>query len=295
MRNMLIDAYDYDPQNILILRDDDASKFPSPTYYNIYDSLLGLVLESSSLDEIWLHYSGHGSRIQPQNFEGSGDILVPVDYKTAGCITDTELYDMVRRIKCRAILTFDCCHSGSVCDLPWQIEYRADIMTVTQINDLIIINPHIFMMSGCKDDQTSADTVNILDQHMGAFTNALTECLRKSHHNTDILSLHKDICIYLLKNGYNQTPILSSTVETPQHIFQKSAVCPLVPNPSPVFQRRTLMHKYVKPMVPVSSDKKKVRTLEERIMRGLLPIISSGDSVSSGGSSGSSLHRYLFS
>jgi len=27
MRNMLIDAYDYEPENIVMLRDDDAAKF----------------------------------------------------------------------------------------------------------------------------------------------------------------------------------------------------------------------------------------------------------------------------
>jgi len=291
MRNMLIDAYGYSPDNVTMLRDDDPEKYTCPTHDNIYDSIVGLVIESGNLEEIWLHYSGHGSRIHIQNSESSGDILIPVDYSSAGCISDTDLYDIVRRIKCRAFLTFDCCHSGTVCDLPWQLEYRQDIMLATQVNAYKINNPHIFMFSGCKDDQTRADTTNLLDQRMGAFTNAFTECLRKSNHNTDILSLHKDICIGLLNSGYSQTPILSCTVETPQHTFKRPMTVQALNPPSMLFQRRTLMHKYVKPMVPVKTDK-----IEENLLRGLLPIISSGDSVSSGGSSShSSLHRYLFS
>ena len=227
MRNMLIDAYDYDPQNIIILRDDDAVKFLSPTYYNIYDSLLGLVLESSSLDEIWLHYSGHGSQLQKHNCnleikkEEIVEAIVPVDYLKAGCIVDCDLYDIIRRIKCKAILTFDCCHSGTICDMPWTTQYQEGTLVSTQINKLLINNKDIFVLSGCRDDQTSSDTTNLLDQRVGAFTNALCECLRKSHHNTSILSLHKDICIYLLEGGYGQIPVLSSTVEVPKYMFFK--------------------------------------------------------------------------
>jgi hypothetical protein len=274
MRNMLIDAYDYEPKNIVMLRDDDADKFPSPTNDNIVYSIIDLVIESATLDEVWLHYSGHGSQIQSlecdsekskglrkllrsETYLKSCDfndkncinrdmmqILIPVDYKTNGCIVDKDLYDMVRRIKCRAILTFDCCHSGTVCDLPWTTEYQVPrtiqdlnnivlepddshkvnqlgMLVTTKISDAHITNPNIFMFSGCRDDQTSVDTINGMDQRSGAFTNALCECLRASHHNTGILSLHKDICIYLLERGYEQIPVLSSTVETPNHIFTK--------------------------------------------------------------------------
>jgi hypothetical protein len=248
MRNMLIDAYDYEPQNIVMLRDDDPAKFPSPTLNNIFDHIIGLVLESANLEEIWLHYSGHGSQLQntdcslnQQNYEKMIDVLVPIDFISQGCISDCDLYDMIRRIKCRAILTFDCCHSGTMCDLPWTIEYDiprnittnrlsgitdtssavVGVLVSTKISNVKIKNPYIFMLSGCKDDQTSSDTINNLDQRTGAFTNALCECLRNSHHNTSILSLYKDICIYLLENGYNQIPILSTTVESPTHIICK--------------------------------------------------------------------------
>lgn len=275
MRNMLIDAYDYESKDIVMLRDDDANKFPSPTYDNIVYSIIDLVLESANLEEVWLHYSGHGSQIQNPNCDSeksedfpinfitphgiknaekvvnpiciNGDkmqILVPVDYKTNGCIVDKDLYDMVRRFKCRTILTFDCCHSGTVCDLPWTTEYQVPhsiqdldniipkpdkskqlgMLVTTKISDAIIKNPDIFMFSGCRDDQISIDTINSMDQRSGAFTNALCECLRASHHNTSILSLHKDICIYLMERGYEQIPVLSSTVESPKHMFTKKQV-----------------------------------------------------------------------
>ena len=325
MRNMLIDAYDYDPQNILILRDDDASKFPSPTYYNIYDSLLGLVLESSSLDEIWLHYSGHGSQLQNRNCKFKDDdhieAIVPVDYLKEGCIIDCDLYDIIRRIKCTAILTFDCCHSGTICDMPWTTQYQEGVSVSKQINKLLISNKDIFVISGCRDDQTSSDTTNIMDQRTGAFTNALCECLRKSHHNTSILSLHKDICIYLDEKGYSQQPILSSTVEVPKYMFfkgEKKEAWSETRSGSniAVSHNSNLLHQYVKKSeIYVNSSiglgkqetyrecrrpepYAKIRTEDETVIRGLLPFISSGFSISSGSSSEtssvSSLCRHFY-
>jgi hypothetical protein len=304
MRNMLIDAYDYDPQNIIMLRDDDAVKFPSPTYYNIYDSLLGLVLESGSLDEIWLHYSGHGSQIQNQNCnllnEGKTpsdhvESIVPVDFLKEGCIVDCDLYDIIRRIKCTAILTFDCCYSGTICDMPYTTQYDKGELVSTRINKLLINNKNIFVISGCRDDETSADTTNTMDQRTGAFTNALCECLRKSHHNTSILSLHKDICIYLEQNGYSQQPILSSTVQVPLYMFLKGEKKEAWTNGSnqiAVTRQPSLLHQYVKKselsVNSIASDTSigtKIRTGNETVIRGLLPFISSGFSISSASSS----------
>ena len=220
VRNMLLDAYNYDSDNITILRDDDEIKFLQPTYSNIIEQLLILVDESKNLEELWLYYSGHGSQIQNrffnlqnlQNLEKE-QVIIPIDYLINGCIVDDELFDIIKNIKCKAYLIFDCCHSGTVCNLPWKTEYNIETDTINtiKINDSIIDNPNIYMISGCEDEQTSNDSTNELNQRMGAFTNALTECLRKRHHNTDILTLYKDICIYLNDMGYSQVPILSQS------------------------------------------------------------------------------------
>jgi len=222
MRNMLIDSYDFNSDDIIMLRDDDILKFQSPTYFNILDCLSSIVEESNNLEEFWLHYSGHGSRIQTNNSNsGFSEIIIPVDFKESACITDIELLNQIKKLKCKSILLFDCCHSGTVCDLPWVFEYSNENLNKTEMNNLIIDNSNIFMFSGCKDDQTSSDTINFLDQKVGAFTNSFLECLRKSHHNIDILSLYKNIYIDLLKTGYTQIPLLSSTTQEPKYKFKK--------------------------------------------------------------------------
>jgi hypothetical protein len=222
MRNMLIDSYDFNSDDIIMLRDDDILKFQPPTYFNILDCLSSIVEESNNLEEFWLHYSGHGSRIQTNNSNsGFSEIIIPVDFKESACITDIELLNQIKKLKCRSMLLFDCCHSGTVCDLPWVFDYSIENLKKTKMNDLIIDNSNIFMFSGCKDDQTSSDTINFLDQKVGAFTNSFLECLRKSHHNIDILSLYKNICIDLLKTGYTQIPLLSSTSQDPKYNFNR--------------------------------------------------------------------------
>ena len=60
--NTLVDAFDYDLNNIVVLRDDFATNVP--TKNNILHHLNKLVQESSKLTEIWVFYSGHGSKIR---------------------------------------------------------------------------------------------------------------------------------------------------------------------------------------------------------------------------------------
>jgi hypothetical protein len=229
VRNMLIDAYDYDSKDIIIIRDDDPTKFQLPTRNNIMDNLYELSKDSENLEEIWLHYSGHGSQIQNHNSDvsikdrdGLNEILVPIDYETEGFILDYELLNIIKNIKCRAILVFDCCHSGTICDLPWQFDIDSSNNIVkTNVNSIGIENPNIFVLSGCKDAQTSSDTNNNLDQAVGAFSNALLECLRISHHNIKIIDLYKNIHSMLKILGYTQSPLLSSSSETPDYYIKK--------------------------------------------------------------------------
>jgi hypothetical protein len=232
VRNMLIDAYDYDSKNIIIIRDDDPTKFPLPTRKTIMDNLHELSKDSENLEEIWLHYSGHGSQLQHQNSDvsikerdGLNEILVPIDYETEGFILDYELLNIIKNIKCRAILVFDCCHSGTICDLPWMLEVDSSNNIIkTNMNDTIIENKEIFVLSGCKDAQKSADTNNNFDQSVGAFSNALLECLRDSHHNIEVVTLYKNVCYYLSEKGYSQSPILSSTNENPIYLFKRNNI-----------------------------------------------------------------------
>ena len=237
MRNMLIDAYGYQHSNIVMLRDDILNPPMLPTVVNIIQQLQILAAQSANLEEIIIHYSGHGSLIkQIGNDEPTGmdQVIIPLDYQTNGVIVDYQLLSIIKNIKCRCILLFDSCHSGTVCDLPWSFQCTAPTAySRTQNNKIVIANPNIFMISGCKDMETSDDTINILlHEAVGAFTNAYIECLRNAHHNISIMLLYRDICVHLMQNGFKQVPLLSSSSMNPSYVIRRSiSVNPNVANP----------------------------------------------------------------
>jgi hypothetical protein len=68
---------------------------------------------------------------------------------------------------------------------------------VTHTNPIEMSNPNIYVFSGCRDNQKSSDSINTLDQSIGAFSNALVETLRASRHNISVMDLYKNTCIFL--------------------------------------------------------------------------------------------------
>jgi len=220
-RNMLIDAYDYDASDITIMR-DDSGDFIAPTKTNIMNEFNTLSIQSQNLEEIWFHYSGHGSQLKNQNSE-LRDIIIPCNYEEEGIIKDTELFQWIQKIStnCRMIMVFDCCHSGSICDMPWTFEYANTDYMITHTNLIDMSNPNIYVLSGCRDNETSADSLNTLDQAVGAFSNALVESLRANHHHISIMNLYKNTCVFLLENGYQQNPLFSSSNKNPTYFITK--------------------------------------------------------------------------
>jgi len=223
VRGVLIDAYGYLPKHITLLRDDDSLKMPTKS--NIMTALQSIIAVSGDKDELWIHYSGHGSRIRDTNsdeFDGLDEVIVPVDYLTTGVITDDELFNMVRNIRGRAFLVFDSCHSGSICDLQYSINYVNGSFSKMVSSNKRIANPNIVVMSGCRDSQTSADAYdNSAKEFGGALTIVLIDALRTNQHNVDILKVYNDTCYSLIRAGYEQIPVLSSSVAEPNYLFNR--------------------------------------------------------------------------
>lgn len=221
LRNMLVDAYGYPIGNIIMLRDDSTNPGFHPTYANILAALKQIAIKSQSCDQIWIHFSGHGTQIVDEdNCEysnemqgGLEDTIVPCDYTTAGFITQDQIYDIIRTIQCPAFITIDACHSGSLCELEWSYTAMNEVKyTRTKTPSPELSNKQIYMISGCRDSQTSADSFDTEAQiPMGAFTDAFITCLREVGHNVPILMLYKELCIYLRKEGFEQVPVLSSS------------------------------------------------------------------------------------
>lgn len=224
--NVMVGHYGYARENIVQLRDDNNNHEFQPTRNNILSHLKDLINDSGNLTEILVHYSGHGSQIRDTTGEeedGMDEVIVPIDYKTSGFIVDKEIYQIIKKSKCKTLLIFDCCHSGTICDLQWSFEYKDENRGFSKTLNVnkYIYNPYILCLAGCKDSQTSADSYsNEMKQSVGAFTDALIHCLKENNYEVSILKLYGDICEYIAKEGYEQKPILSCSSYNPIYKFE---------------------------------------------------------------------------
>jgi metacaspase-1 len=79
-------------------------------------------------------FPGHGGRLKDDgNDEDDGydETLVPIDFQRNGQIRDDDLLRiLVRPLKAGVTMTclMDCCHSGTVLDLPYRFTADGDVM-----------------------------------------------------------------------------------------------------------------------------------------------------------------------
>jgi hypothetical protein len=223
--DVLVDAYGYNLADIVKLRDDVSNPSQLPTRVNILNQLRTIIASSANCSEIWIHYSGHGSRIRDTNgdeTDGIDEIIVPVDFRTKGFIVDDEIFNIIQNSKCKTMLVFDSCHSGTICDLQWQFDWQSGKILKTLNSNKKISNPNVVCFSGCRDAQTSADAYDSdAKMGVGAFTASLITCLRVREHNIDILTLFMDICKYISSAGFTQVPNLSCSAVVPNYRFTR--------------------------------------------------------------------------
>mmetsp|Transcript_41601 Transcript_41601/g.50616 ORF Transcript_41601/g.50616 Transcript_41601/m.50616 type:complete len:313 (-) Transcript_41601:202-1140(-) len=130
MKKYIMDVHGFPEENITVLMDDGIH--PDPTRENIINGYRTLVNESSSGDSVFCHYSGHGGRLVDDDGDeedGYDETLVPLDYNSAGQIRDDDLFKiLVGAMPAGVTLTclMDCCHSGTVLDLPYKFAADGD-------------------------------------------------------------------------------------------------------------------------------------------------------------------------
>mmetsp|Transcript_7589 Transcript_7589/g.9926 ORF Transcript_7589/g.9926 Transcript_7589/m.9926 type:complete len:362 (+) Transcript_7589:83-1168(+) len=123
MKDYLIKAQGFREAEMLILKDD--GKHELPTKQNIMDGFVRLTQYSQPGDVVFVSFSGHGGRVvdtSGDEDDGFDESLIPLDFREVGQIVDDDILDIfVKRMKkgvtCTVVM--DCCHSGSVMDLPY--------------------------------------------------------------------------------------------------------------------------------------------------------------------------------
>ena len=86
-----------------------------------------------------------------------------------------------------------------------------------------IQNPNIYVFSGCKESQTSADAFdNEIVEYVGAFTASFLKCLRANNSDIPIYQFYKNVFDYMKVRGFSQQPILTASSNKLNKIITKT-------------------------------------------------------------------------
>ncbi|KAG5518068.1 hypothetical protein PMAC_003254 [Pneumocystis sp. 'macacae'] len=135
------ERYGYHIDNIVILTDDQTNPRGIPTKKNIIDAMQWLVKDAKPNDSFFFHYSGHGGQVDDMDNDeedGSDEVIYPVDSNYAGYITDDIMHNiLVKPLPpgCRLTAIFDCCHSGSILDLPFTYSTEGKLKEQNLLSD----------------------------------------------------------------------------------------------------------------------------------------------------------------
>ena len=194
--------------NINVITDLTTKK---PTKSTILTEFKNLLINSQSGDLLFFLYSGHGSYTLDKNndeTDGYDELIVSSDLQG---ITDDEFKTIIQQnLKQDVTLfaMFDSCFSGSVLDLRYQYMDSLNYDNYTENNKATITIGNVFMISGCTDEQTSADAV-FDNKPNGAMTWSLLESL-KQKPNVNWRELVKSMRNLLKTSKFSQIPQFSS-------------------------------------------------------------------------------------
>ena len=205
------------PSGSCIVLSDVAPR--KPTRANILAAFNELLQGVRAGDELWFHYSGHGSLQRDYNGDeesGSDSCICPLDYNRVGLITDDVVRsELAARVPAgaRLYIVLDMCHSGTGCDLRHKFDDTSYLVneaaslpqtyeptawalrqTSYEFKRYAKTAGEVFCISGCQDTQTSADAY-LGGQAAGALTHSLLQSL-KANPGASYKWKHllKDVC-----------------------------------------------------------------------------------------------------
>lgn len=210
-----------------------------PTRTNILYGIRWLVSNAKDGDVLMFHYSGHGSQLRtsgkssPQ-VEDKDEALIPLDFKRTGFIIDDVLFrELVQPLYGKdvtLIAIIDACHSGTMLDLPFAGMVTDNRLITSSYNVTVpvtedTLKPRILYLSGCLDEETSADLDNASGTGLpgGALTSMYLRTLSKFGERPTVSQLIIELHKVLRQTGLTQHPELSSN----RPLDANSAWCPM--------------------------------------------------------------------
>eukprot|EP00192_Tetraselmis_astigmatica_P004385 CAMPEP_0117667254 /NCGR_PEP_ID=MMETSP0804-20121206/10853_1 /TAXON_ID=1074897 /ORGANISM="Tetraselmis astigmatica, Strain CCMP880" /LENGTH=429 /DNA_ID=CAMNT_0005474937 /DNA_START=80 /DNA_END=1369 /DNA_ORIENTATION=- len=195
MHYLLKTKFGYPDTEVLMLRDDDIGRRDHrlmPTRANIVAGMHWLLRGAKAGDRLFFHFSGHGSQQRDRTGDeddGMNETILPTDYKSAGQMPDDEINQRIINplpTGARLYAVVDACHSGSSCDLPYQVSEVTGMRWASTYSKGYTrvykgtAGGRAIQISACSDQQTAADT-NAMSRsvHTGAATYSFIEAIER--------------------------------------------------------------------------------------------------------------------
>jgi len=177
-----------------------------PTKSTILNELKALLERGQAGDMLFFHYSGHGGQLRDRNGDerdGRDECIYSCLLET---ISDDQFKSMIHHyLKPRVTLVclMDCCNSGTGLDLRFNCKNNGRIVANRRQQPT---RGNVYMLSGCKDPQTSADAW-LNGQFAGAMTTAFLQMYQPNESWGQLLNKMQ---WRLREQRFTQIPQLSS-------------------------------------------------------------------------------------
>eukprot|EP00397_Hematodinium_sp_SG-2012_P034670 GEMP01037201.1.p1 GENE.GEMP01037201.1~~GEMP01037201.1.p1 ORF type:complete len:362 (+),score=69.00 GEMP01037201.1:75-1160(+) len=210
LKELLTTTFGWSPSDITTMTDDDIGSL-HPDKANVLEQARALVRGASPGDHFFFSYSGHGGQQEdPNGFEedGMNETLLPIDFQRSGMITDDELNKiMIEPLPsgCKLTVFFDACHSGTGMDLSYALTPEGWKEAANPLH----VQADVVMISGCMDEQTSADAM-INGSATGALTHSLLQVLG-DNQEPQYSELLQQTHSVLDEGKYKQRPVMTSS------------------------------------------------------------------------------------
>lgn len=203
MKQRFENIWKVSPDNIVMKMDGELTQ--ENGFINHFDEM---TKEASAGDLFFLHYSGHGFQIKDDNHDEADGYDEAIMLNTS-YVRDDEISNVLKKLpeKTTVCMIFDCCHSGTMADLPFLYsrgkEYRYANYDSYKCD--------VVAISGCTDSGTSADAWIDGKGSYGALTAMLLDVFDESDANTTWKQVIDKTVVKVKKAGYKQVPQFSAT------------------------------------------------------------------------------------
>jgi hypothetical protein len=220
-KKMLIEKYHFKESDIKVLIEKNNDSSLVPTYKNIVATIDWLVKKSDEgYGSLWFQYSGHGYYFRDRDGDekdGYDECLVTSD--NYAIMDDYLRSHLINRIRADSKLfcLMDCCHSGTILDLQYKYLPSPSRRRMFQENSSST-KSNVWALSGCRDNQESADAEFSRNEWAGALTKNFIDSLKTYNYSPKIDQLLMDVQLNLKRQGFTQVPQLTCSKNLPADV-----------------------------------------------------------------------------